>query len=276
MASFAARVAEAVGRTGPLCAGIDPSADLLGAWGLGDDPAGLAEFGSRCVEAFSGTVAVVKPQVAFYERHGSAGFAALEALLAQAKEAGLLVIADAKRGDISTTAEAYAGAWLGGSSPLAADAVTAVAYMGLAALAPLVDLARSTGRGVLVVCRSSNPEGRPLQQAAMAGGTTVEDRLLAEIAALNDGPDAGAVGAVVGATLSPSAFHLPDLGGVVLAPGLGAQGATAKEVAALFAGCPKGSVLPSASRSILASGPSVAALRAGAERAQETLSGLWV
>ena len=117
--------------TGPLCAGIDPSADLLPTWGLPDSADGLRTFGLTCVEAFAGVVPVVKPQVAFFERLGSAGIAALEDVLAAARDAGLLVIADAKRGDIGSTMEAYASAWLDPASPLAADAMTAMPYLGL-------------------------------------------------------------------------------------------------------------------------------------------------
>jgi orotidine-5'-phosphate decarboxylase len=272
MANFAERVAAAVGATGPLCAGIDPSADLLAAWGLADDAGGLRQFGARCLEAFSGTVGVVKPQVAFYERHGAAGFAALEELLADAREAGLVVIADAKRGDIANSAEGYARAWLDPASPLVADAVTAVAYLGLGALAPLIDAAQATGRGVIVVARSSNPEGRPLQEAVVSGGGRVEDVLLAEIAELNSTRAPGTVGAVVGATLSPSHFPLARLGGVILAPGVGIQGATAAAVGKLFAGCPPGSVLPNVSRSVLAAGPSLDALRAACRTARDDLA----
>ena len=145
---------------GPLCAGIDPSGELLTQWGLRDDAVGLRSFCRTCVEAFAGMVGVVKAQVAFFERHGSAGMAELERLVAEASSAGLVVIADAKRGDIDSTAEAYADAWLNPTSPLAADAVTAHAYLGLGALAPLVRLAGAHGRGLLVVARSSNPEGR--------------------------------------------------------------------------------------------------------------------
>ncbi|MGO9455729.1 MAG: orotidine-5'-phosphate decarboxylase [Acidimicrobiales bacterium] len=272
MANFAERVAAAVAATGPLCAGIDPSADVLSAWGLGDDAGGLRQFGARCLEAFSGTVGVVKPQVAFYERHGAAGFAALEELLAEARAAGFVVVADAKRGDIANSAEGYARAWLDPQSPLAADAVTAVAYMGLGSLAPLVETARVAGRGVIVVARSSNPEGRSLQEATVAGGGSVEDRLLAEIAELNASHAPGTVGAVVGATLSPSAFPLARLGGVILAPGVGAQGATAAAVGKLFGGCPPGSVLPNVSRSVLSAGPSVDSLRAACRRARDELA----
>jgi orotidine-5'-phosphate decarboxylase len=264
--SFGDRVAAAVAATGPLCAGIDPSARLLAEWGLSDDVRGLRSFCRSCVEGFAGAVSVVKPQVAFFERHGSAGMAELERLIAEASAAGLIVIADAKRGDIDSTAEAYADAWLGETSPLAADAVTAHPYLGLGALAPLVRLGAANGRGVLVVARSSNPEGRGLQQATTAGGAGVEDMLLAEIAELNGSPDipAGTVGAVIGATLEPSAFALSQLGGVILAPGLGAQGAGPADVATRFAGCRPGSVLPSSSRGLLNEGPEPVALQRSA------------
>src|SRR5580704_12255319 len=167
--TFGERLVDAVARTGPLCAGIDPSAALLGAWGLADDADGLLAFGAICVDAFAGAVPVVKPQVAFYERHGSAGVAVLEALIADASAAGLLVVADAKRGDIDSTSAAYADAWLGRSSPLAADAVTATPYLGFGSLEPLFRTALANGRGVFVVVRSSNPEGRTVQAAVVQG-----------------------------------------------------------------------------------------------------------
>ena len=274
--SFGERVAAAVGRTGPVCAGIDPSAELLRAWDLRDDCEGLRAFCAICVEAFAGTVGIIKPQVAFFERHGSAGMAELERLIATAHDVGLLVLADAKRGDIDSTAAAYADAWLGDGSPLAADAVTVHPYLGLAALAPCIELAGKTGRGVIVVTRSSNPEGRALQEATTAAGPSVEDTLLAEIAAWNGAPGVplGTVGAVIGATLAPSAFALSQLNGVILAPGLGAQGATPDDVAARFAGCPAGSVLASTSRGLLSAGPGVASLRQAAVALQAELAPL--
>ena len=270
---FATRVAEAVAATGPLCAGIDPSSELLTAWGLPDTAVGLRSFGLICVEAFAGVVPVVKPQVAFFERLGAAGLGALEDVLAAAREAGLICIADAKRGDIGSTMDAYASAWLDPSSPLVADAMTAAPYLGLGALQPALDLAAAGGRGVIVVTRSSNPEGRGLQTATTASGASVEDQLLADIAALNHGglSTDGTVGAVIGATLEPSAFDLADLGGVVLAPGLGAQGATAADAGRLFGGCAPGTVLPSSSRALLSRGPVVDALRAAANEECEAL-----
>jgi orotidine-5'-phosphate decarboxylase len=274
--SFGERVAAAVRATGPLCAGVDPSASLLASWSLTDDVMGLRAFCERCVEAFAGVVPVIKPQVAFFERHGSAGMKELERLVADATAAGLIVIADAKRGDIDSTAEAYADAWLGDASPLAVDAVTAHPYLGLGALAPLVRLAARNGRGVLVVARSSNPEGRGLQQAVTSGGAAVEDMLLAEVAALNRSPGVppGTVGAVIGATLEPSNFELSQLGGVILAPGLGAQGAGPSDVAKRFAGCRPGSVLPSSSRGLLTTGPDPDDLRRSAQSLARELAAL--
>jgi orotidine-5'-phosphate decarboxylase len=272
--TFGDRVAAAVRATGPLCAGIDPSAQLLEDWGLSDDARGLKEFCNVCVEAFAGVVGVVKPQVAFFERHGAAGMAELERLVADAHAHGLVVLNDAKRGDVDTTVEAYADAWVGAASPLAGDAVTVHPYLGLGALEPLVRLAAANGRGVMVVARSSNPEGRALQQALTAQGASVEDMLLAEIAALNGsaGIPAGTVGAVVGATLPPSDFPLSQLGGVILAPGLGAQGAGPADVAERFAGCAPGTVLPSSSRGLLRHGPDPEALRRNAELLVRELS----
>ncbi len=280
---FAETVATAVARSGPLCAGIDPSPALLDRWGLPDSAEGLRSFGLRCVEAFAGVVPVIKPQVAFFERWGAAGMGALEAVMAAAHQAGLLVIADAKRGDIGSTMEAYASAWLDPASPLAADAVTLVPYLGIDALRPAFDLAAASGRGTIVVVRSSNPEGRSIQEATVPpgpgpgrgpGGTSVEDALLGAIRDLNRGDLAvpGTVGAVVGATLEPSPFDLADLGGVILAPGLGAQGGTLEGAARLFAGCPPHSVLANVSRSLLAAGPDAGALRDAARTASEELS----
>jgi orotidine-5'-phosphate decarboxylase len=272
--SFGDRVAAATTTTGPLCAGIDPSSALLTKWGLGDDADGLRAFCAACVEGFVGVVSVVKPQVAFFERHGAAGMAELERLIAEATAAGLIVIADAKRGDIDSTAAAYADAWLGDASPLAVDAVTVHPYLGLGALAPLVQVGAANGRGVIVVVRSSNPEGRGLQQAMTAGGPAVEDMLLAEIAACNRSPEVpgGTVGAVIGATLERSDFALSQLGGVILAPGLGAQGASAADVATRFAGCRPGTVLPSSSRGLLNEGPDPANLRESARSLNRELA----
>lgn len=156
-AAFGTRLAEATAARGPLCLGIDPHPELLTAWGLPATPDGLAAFSEACVAAFAG-FAVVKPQVAFFEAYGSAGYAVLERTIAALREAGVLVLADAKRGDIGSTMAAYAAAWAG-ESPLAADAVTASPYLGFGSLQPLLETATAYRRGVFVLAATSNPEG---------------------------------------------------------------------------------------------------------------------
>jgi len=265
MNTFAQRLVAAVASAGPLCAGIDPSAALLESWGLPDDPSGLDAFCERCVEAFAGVIPAIKPQVAFFERHGASGLGALERLIASARAAGLLCICDAKRGDMDSTMAAYAEAWAADTSALAADAVTATPFLGLGSLEPLLEVAGQNGRGVFVVVRSSNPEGRGIQEAVMSDGQSVEDSLLRALAGRNGEGSLGSIGAVIGATLAPSGFELSQFNGPFLAPGVGFQGGGAAEVARLFKGCAAGSVLPSASRSLLSLGPSVDALASGAE-----------
>lgn len=272
--TFGQRLAAALHQLGPLCVGVDPSPALLTAWGLPADATGLDRFGTTMVDAMAGVVAVLKPQVAFWEAHGSAGYAALERFIALARDRGFLVVADAKRGDIGSTSEAYARAWLDPASPLHVDAVTVTAYLGLAALAPLLDMAAAQGNGVIVVARSSNPEGAVVQTAVTANGTGVADHLLAEIAAINEqGGRApyGTVGAVVGGTTTAGGFDLSRLGGPILAPGFGAQGATAADYPRLYGTCPPGTVLASVSRDVLRAGPDPGRLAAAADTWQQQL-----
>ena len=263
---FGARLRAATRARGPLCVGIDPHAALLARWGLDDDPAGLERFSLTVVEALGDRVAVLKPQVAFFERHGSRGIAVLERVLAAAADAGALTVADAKRGDIGSTMAAYADAFVGEGSPLAADAVTASPYLGFGSLRPLLDLARATGRGVFVLALTSNPEGSRVQQAVGPDGRTVAREVLDGVAAENAGAQPlGSVGAVVGATLQATGEDL-RVGGPLLAPGIGAQGASARDLRAVF-GPALPDVLPSISREVLGGGPGVAGLRAAAQRA---------
>ena len=121
---FGDRLYEAMGAHGPVCVGIDPHAALLARWGLDDDARGLREFSLRVVEALGGRAAALKPQSAFFERHGSQGVAVLEEVVAACRELGTLCVVDAKRGDIGSTMEGYADAYLSDASPLAGDAVT--------------------------------------------------------------------------------------------------------------------------------------------------------
>ena len=204
MAGFGSRLADAVSERGPLCLGIDPHPELLRAWGLSSDADGLITFCAVCVEAFAG-FAVVKPQVAFFEAYGAAGYTVLEWTIGTLKNAGVLVLADAKRGDIGSTMTAYAEAWAG-ESPLAADAVTASPYLGFGSLQPLLDTAAAHGRGVFVLAATSNPEGAAVQRAD-TGGRTVAQSIVDAAAAVNRDalPEPGSVGVVVGATAVRSA-----------------------------------------------------------------------
>jgi orotidine-5'-phosphate decarboxylase len=264
--TFATRFSMVRSEYGPLAWGFDPSGEILAAWGLGDSPDGLDRFADIVLEAAVGTVGVVKLQSAFYERHGWRGFRTLERSVAEARSAGLLVIVDAKRGDVGSTNDAYAEAFLGTDAPLAADALTVHPYLGLAAMKPFITRAHRAGSCLLVVTRSSNPEGRAIQSAVDESGLSVEALLLREIGALNAGlaPDeVGPVGAVIGPTHMDPTLDLAGARGLFLAPGIGAQGAGPADVAGVFALCPD-RVIPSASRSLLRGGPDRAQLQATA------------
>jgi orotidine-5'-phosphate decarboxylase len=268
---FGERLSAAVAEHGPLCVGIDPHSELLSDWGLTDDAGGVQRFCRTVVDALAGEVALIKPQSAFFERHGSRGVAALEALLADARAAGILVLLDVKRGDIGTTMGGYAQAYLGAGSPLSADAITVSPYLGFGSLDPALELAAKNGRGVFVLARTSNPEGASIQEAR-AGDRSVAQTVVDEVAARNAGLEPlGDVGVVVGAT-GEYDLDLSGLNGAVLAPGLGAQGATPADIAARFTRV-GGIVVPTASRSVLRHGPPAAGLRAAVARLRDELAG---
>lgn len=266
---FGARLRAATARWGPLCVGIDPHPGLLAGAGLGVDSAGLAAFTDRCVKAFSGRVAVVKPQVSLFEAFGSDGFAVLEEAVARLRDAGTLVVLDAKRGDIGSSNDGYARAWFGQGAPLRCDAVTLSPYLGEGSLTGIVEAARDDGAGVFVLCRTSNPEAGALQTAVRADGGSVA----AEIARWAEGFD-GDVGLVVGVTVSDALASLPLARGSapLLAPGFGAQGGGADDLARVF-GPEAPRVLASVSRDILRHGGSVDALRAATASWQDSLAG---
>lgn len=278
-AGFGTRLQAALDEYGQLCVGIDPHAQLLGAWGLGQDAAGVREFGLRVIDAAAGRVGVVKPQVAFYERFGSAGYAALEDVLAAARDAGLIVIADAKRGDIGTTMDGYAAAWLQPGSPLEADALTLSPYLGPESLHETITRAIRADKGVFVLAATSNREAAPVQTAITVDASAGDDepiaaRVAREVGSYNVG-SAGALGpagVVVGATLERSAFGLTDTvlaGTPILAPGFGAQGAEPADLDALF-GYVAAQVVASESRSILSAGPAGLVARIDERRALYT------
>lgn len=271
-AGFGARLAAATAARGPLCVGIDPHPELMDSWGLPRTADGLARFCDICVQAYAG-FAVVKPQVAFFEAYGSAGFAVLERTTAALQDCGVLVLADAKRGDIGSTMAAYAQAWVG-EGPLAADAVTASPYLGFGSLQPLLEVAAERGRGVFVLAATSNPEGASVQRAVVAGRTVAQSIVDAaaqtNLSTTGSTGSMGSVGVVVGATLA----EVPDLsalGGPVLVPGVGAQGGRPEALAGL-GGAGRGQLLPAVSREVLRAGPDVAAVRAAGERLRDAVA----
>lgn len=267
MEAFGARLTAAVAKRGPLCVGIDPHAALLSRWGLPDSVGGVAEFSRIVVDALGDQVAVVKPQSAFFERFGSRGISILESTIRQLREAGALILLDVKRGDVGSTMAAYASAYLDPASSLYVDAITVSPYLGFGSLRPALDLAAEHGNGVFVLALTSNPEGPSVQHAAAAGSTTVAQTIIDEISQVNRGAlPLGSVGAVVGATIGETGHDLSAINGPLLAPGLGAQGATPAGLRTVFGDALR-HVLPSYSREILAHGPDVAALRAAAARA---------
>lgn len=261
MTTFGARLRSAVLERGRLCVGIDPHAALLSEWGLPETEEGLERFTETVIDACVGRVAVVKPQIAFFERFGSSGYAVLERQLARARTAGLLVIADVKRGDIGSTVDAYGEAWLEPGSPLEADAMTAVAYQGVGSLRPVIDRALQHGKGVFVLAATSNPEGAALQAATTGGGVTVAGSIVDELVHVNEHTRAesawGSLGVVIGATVDlHSAGIVPESlrATPVLAPGFGHQGARLEDLGTHY-GVASATVLASVSRSILSAGP---------------------
>lgn len=260
--SFVARFDDVRASRGPLAWGFDPSGDLLDGWGLGDTPEGLDRFVDLVLPIAAETVGLIKPQAAFYERHGWRGIRTLTRLIDEARSAGLLVILDAKRGDVGSTNQAYAEAYLGPGAPMRSDALTVHPYLGMQAMGPFVERAAESGSCLLVVTRSSNSEGRSIQASVDGAGRSVEQTILEQIAHLNHelAPgQIGPIGAVVGPTHLEPSLDLVAPNAIYLAPGVGHQGASPEDVAEVFASCP-GRVIPSASRSLLA-GPDPSLLR---------------
>jgi orotidine-5'-phosphate decarboxylase len=254
----------------------------LAHWGLGQTVQGLETFSMTCVEAFAGAVAVVKPQSAFYESFGSAGVAVLERTLTGLREAGTLSLLDVKRGDIGSTMEAYARAYLSPESPLRADAITVSPFLGFGSLRPALDLAHESGRGLFVLVLTSNPEG-PQVQHASRDGRSVAGSIVDGVTRQNATHEAGgvnvigSVGMVVGATVGEAVQELGlDLAAAnapLLAPGVGAQGATAGDLRRVF-GAALNNVVASSSREILGAGPDGTSLRAAARHTAGQLNAI--
>ncbi|WP_321490404.1 orotidine-5'-phosphate decarboxylase [uncultured Hyphomonas sp.] len=257
MTSFADRLIDATRRHGPLCAGVDPHAGRIPALFGGDTPEGIEAWGLAIVGACEGRVACIKPQVALFERHGPDGMKALQKVASAAKEAGLIVLMDAKRGDIGSTAEGYAAAYLGKDAPFHSDALTVNPYMGLDTLEPYVREGEANGKGVIVLVRTSNPgsadfqskdlEGAPLYARVGEALQPLAERLMGQ---------SGWSGLmmVTGATGPAEARAIRALApkSLFLVPGYGAQGAPAADAMAGFVKGPAGleGGVVSASRSV--------------------------
>ncbi|GAB2769501.1 orotidine-5'-phosphate decarboxylase [Nocardioides salsibiostraticola] len=271
--TFGARLHAAVAERGRFCVGIDPHPALLRQWGLNDDVEGLERFALGAVDAVAEHCSLIKPQSAFYERFGSRGVAVLEKVVQRSREAGAQVLLDVKRGDIGSTSQAYADAYLDPSSPLAADAITVSPYLGFGSISPMIDTAAEHGAGVFVLALTSNPEGAEVQ-GALRDGLSVGESMLAHLRTLNVDVDPwGSFGAVVGATIEYPNFRDPTafaINGPILAPGYGAQGGTAADITRIF-GAAADQVLPSSSREVLRAGPDPQTMRDVVRRANEEL-----
>lgn len=244
----------------PLCVGVDPHPEQIAQWGLPDNPDALGTFAQNVLSAATERAKFIKPQSAFFERHGSAGIAVLEDLLAQAREAGVMSILDAKRGDIGSTMAGYADAYLNPARPLAADALTVSPYLGVGSLRPAMELAAEHGKGLFVLALTSNPEGREVQHARTQEGRAVAAEVVRHAEEVNGQLDVPLIGLVVGATIGTAAadlgIDLPSFSGPVLSPGFGSQGAGVADLEAVFGDAySDGRVIVNASRSLSRRGP---------------------
>ena len=276
---FGDRLSHVFRSRGRLCVGLDPHPHLLSAWNLPDTAQGVRSFGLAVLDRLGERVGVVKPQVAFFERFGAAGYSALEEVIASARSRGYLVIADAKRGDIDTSVTAYAQAWLAPGSPLESDAVTLSPFQGFDSLAPVLDVAITAAKGVFVLAVTSNPEARDLQRSVVASGPhpgeTVSRTIIDDVCAFNAAQGEHvlhSVGVVIGATVSPADYGIDVCSArlsslPVLAPGFGHQGGILRDVRNQFGTLSTGLIVQE-SRSLLRTGPDEFA-RALARRCDE-------
>jgi orotidine-5'-phosphate decarboxylase len=260
---FADRLIAGVREKGPLCVGIDPHAAMMPALFGQPGPEAAAKWGVALVERCAGRAAVVKPQAGLFERWGAKGLAALEEVCNAATRAGLIVILDAKRGDIGSTAEGYAEGYLGANSSCPCDAITVNPYMGVDTIEPFVSVAEREGRGVVVLARTSNPGSKDFQQKLVAEGEGQGEPLYLQVARAlgpmiqrlrGDATSWSGLMMVAGATGPQEAARLRAVSGdaLFLVPGYGAQGAGARDALAGFVHTPSGveGGVVSASRSV--------------------------
>jgi orotidine-5'-phosphate decarboxylase len=236
---------------------------LISAYGFSDDVTGLRLFCELIWESAGEALALVKPQSAYFERFGADGIAVLQQTIAAFQRNGTLVLLDVKRGDIGSTLEAYGAACLGAESALGADAMTAQAYFGFESLAPLFTRAAQTGGAVFVVLASSNPEGARLQGARLDDGRSIAESLADDLRILNMREPKRPGAAVVGATRADldEDFFARLNGALILAPGIGVQGARLEALPAGLTSV-RAQLIPTTARSVLAAGPDRTAIQA--------------
>ena len=254
MAKFSTRLSQAMAEFSPICIGIDPSESELDNWELPDSAAGAREYGLRIIDSAQGKLGIIKPQVGFFERFGSLGYQTLEEIIREARDAGLIVIADAKRGDIGSTMLGYASAWFGDDSPLRSDALTVSGYLGPESLRETLNYAQDVQGGLFMLAATSNPEAAQLQQAIIQGGT-VANSVISAAKEIGQGE----MGVVIGATQNLSEFGIEriaseDIGIPILAPGFGAQGARLEDLKLIF-GASSHRVVAAMSRELTKNGP---------------------
>ena len=276
--NFADSLAEAMLKSGSfLCAGFDPQPAAIPQF-IRDDAANTASseeyvysvlqgFYSLAIDALKGKVAAIKPNIAFFEQYGLGGMLAMTEILAHARRSGMLIIMDAKRGDIGSTAEAYADAFLGHGSFLGrkitgfqVDALTVNPFLGFDTLEPFIKRCEEHGKGLFVLVKTSNAGSADLQDIRSMGREETTSARIARHLAENAGRLMGksgfsALGAVVGATHPDEAKALRRLmpSNLFLIPGYGAQGGTAKDAVAGFVGSGGGVV--NVSRALFGSFP---------------------
>ena len=237
MSSFGQRLLETLRHKGQLFIGIDPSIDQLRSWGLPASAEGARSFSHLILDAAQESVGIVKFQVGFFEQFGPVGFSHLSELLADAKARDLLVIADAKRGDIGSTMSGYTAAWLSSEAAFVCDAVTVSPYLGPDSLAEAARVALENDRGLFVLAATSNPEASKLQSSIRDGKTVA--RTVLDFAEQYNGAGLGSIGVVVGATVKDVDLGLDFSARLkipVLVPGFGAQGAALTNARSLLSG----------------------------------------
>ena len=250
MPSFGLRLLQGFEAKGQLCVGIDPSFEQLHSWGLLESAEGARSFAMAILDAATDQVAVVKPQVAFFEQFGPEGFKVLADVMQEATHRKLLVLADAKRGDIGSTMSGYANAWLTKEATFICDALTLSPYLGPDSLNQTVQAALENNRGLFILAATSNQEASRLQNAAADGRSVA--KMVYDYASGHSEGELGSIGVVIGATVDAQklGFDLRKPSGVpILVPGFGSQGADLSKARSLMQAFAPASIF-SVSRSV--------------------------